>query len=417
MKKGLYYLGIASLVGCLFFGFALAGDSVRIGYVGPVSWDFGKTQIAAAKLAVQEVNKAGGILGTPVELIIADSELKAVGAANAVHKLVEVDRVDFLIGGYGSEETLAAREAACDLKKIAIFSGGASHEWITTTLENYGRYRYTFRNSIPDEIDGEARYVVDEEVPWLTNIIRGTVRIDKVKLAILTDAAKWQDACHNLFLKEFPEKGYEIVYQSRFSTTATDASVELTEIKKRGAHIIVGGMAYKTTLPLIRQWHDMKMPAIWAGVNVLAMSPKFWEQTGGKCVYASTYNFGAAHVPITPQTKIMWDYLHQTVGSCYFSSAGPYVSIWSIKHAADRSKTLETEAMIKAILEIKFDSVGGTIKYMANHSHNWGPVGTGAPIWTLQHQPGGKFVLVHPQKYADGNFMLPPWMIESLRRK
>jgi len=416
MKRGLFYSGIVALLWSIFMGQALAADPIRIGYVGAVTWDYGKTQIAVAKLGIEEINKAGGILGRPVELFIADSELKAAGASNAVHKLVEVDKVDFLMGCYGSEETLAAREAACDLKKIAIYSGGASHEWITSTLQKYDRYKYTFRNSPHDELDAEARYTIDEQVPWMAKLLEKNLGIKKVRLAILTDAAKWQDLCHDAFLKEFKAKGYEVAYQARFSTTATDASVELTEIKKSGAHIIVGGMAYKSTLPLIRQWNEMQVPAIWAGVNVLAMSPKFWEQTGGKCVYACTYNFGSAHVSITPQTKMIWDYLNSKVGTCYFNSHGPYVSLWSLKHAAERAKTLETEAMIKALLEIKFDSAGGTIKYMANHTFQYGPVGTGSPIWTLQHQPGGKFVLVHPEKYSDGQLMLPPWMVKAWKK-
>jgi branched-chain amino acid transport system substrate-binding protein len=401
------------------------GKPIKIGYVGAVTWDYGKTQIAAAKLGVEEINKAGGILGRPVELHIADSELKSAGAANAVHKLVEVDGVDFLTGCYGSEETMGAREAVCDLKKVSVFSGGATHEWITKAVENYDRYKYAFRNSPHDELDAEARYVIDEQVPYMVQMLKKELGIEKVKLAILTDAAKWQDLCHDLFLKDFKERGYDIAYQSRFSTTATDASVELTGIKKSGAHIIVGGMAYKSTLPLIRQWSDMKVPAVWAGVNVLAMSPKFWEQSGGKCAYVTTYNMGSAHVPITPQTKMMWDYINKEVGTCYFNSHGPYVSLWSFKYAAERAGSLETEALIKALEEIIFDSVGGTIDYMPNHTFKYGAVGAGSPLWTLQHQPGGKFVMVHigplkagetQEQYVDGKLMLPPWVVETWKK-
>ncbi|GEM_PF-650506 len=431
MKKTLGLIGIAMLVLGMCFVFssnALAeakGEPIRMGYVGAVSWDYGKTQIEAAKLAVEEINKAGGILGRPVKLYIADSELKSAGASNAVHKLVEVDKVQFLMGCFGSEETMGAREACCDLKTVAVFSGGATHDWVTKTEENYDRYKYAFRNSPHDELDAEARYVIDEQVPYMASILKQELGIDKVKLAILTDAAKWQDLCHELFLKDFKANGYEIAYQSRLSTTATDASVELTAIKKSGAHIIVGGMAYKSTLPLIRQWYDMKIPAMWAGVNVLAMSPKFWKQTGGKCAYVTTYNMGSAHVPITPETKMMWDYLQEKSGTCYFNSHGPYVSIYSIKYAAEKANSLETEAIIKALEEIIFDSVGGTIDYMKNHTFRYAPVGAGSPLWTLQHQPGGEFVMVHigplkagetQDQYVDGKLTIPPWVVKAWKK-
>jgi branched-chain amino acid transport system substrate-binding protein len=431
MKKVIMVLGVVGLVTAILFAYAFdssaapKGKPVKIGYVGAVTWDYGKTQIAAAKLAVEEVNKAGGILGRPVKLYIADSGLKSAGASTAVHKHVEVDKVDFLIGCYGSEETMGAREAVCDLKKVAVFSGGATHDWITKTHENYKRYKYAFRNSPHDELDAEARYVIDEQVPYMEELLKKELGIQEAKLAILTDAAKWQDLCHSLFLKDFKARGYDIVYQSRLSTKATDTSVELTAIKKSGAHIIVGGMAYKSTLPLIRQWSDMKIPAVWAGVNVLAMSPKFWKQTGGKCAYVTTYNMGSAHVAITPETKMMWDYLNEKAGTCYFNSHGTYVSIWSLKHAAERAKSLESKALIKALEDITFDSVGGTIDYMPNHTFRYGPVGAGSPLWTLQHQPGGKFVMVHigplkagetQEKYVDGKLMLPPWVIKTWKK-
>lgn len=422
MKKGsLFFILIAFIIGFSFLHTSKAiaqpkGMPIKIGYVGPVSHTYGIPQVAAAKFGIEEVNKAGGILGRPLELFIADSELKSSSAANAVHKLVEVDKVDFLIGCYGSEETMGAREAACDLKKVAIFAGGATHEMVTQVVENYNRYKYVFRNATHDELDAQVRYIVDEQVPWVAQALKKQLGIEKVKLAIVTDAAKWQDLSHGVFLKEFRAKGYEIVFETRLSTTATDTSVELTRIKQGGAHIILAGLAYKSTLPIIRQWSEMNIPAIWAGVNVLAITPKFWEQTGGKCVYVSTFTFGPAPVAITPETKMMWDYLQKEVGACYQNSHGPYVSILSLKLAAEKAKTIETEAMIKALENIKFDSVGGTIYYGRTHTFQYGPVGVGSPIWTIQHQPEGKFVMVHPKKYAVGELLFPPWMIKAWKK-
>jgi branched-chain amino acid transport system substrate-binding protein len=259
----------------------------------------------------------------------------------------------------------------------------------------------------------------------MAGIIKKKLGIEKVKLAIVADAAKWPDLSYELYLREFPIKGYEIVYKSRLATTATDASVELTEIKKSGAHIIVTCLAYKSSLPFVRQWNEMKVPALGAGMNALVISPKFWEQTGGKCVYGCSHSYGVVHVPITPQTKMLADYLIEKVGTYNPTSNGPYVSIWSLKYAADKTKTLETEAMIKALPEVKFDSAGGTIQYPRDHTHLWGPPGIGSPIWTVQHHPGGKLVLVHigPLKpdqrlenYVDGELMLSPWMIEAWKK-
>lgn len=431
MRKLLRLLGTAAFALWISFVYidcllaAPKDNPIKIGYVGPLTWDYGKAQLVSGELAIEEINKAGGILGRPIELFTADSQLKSAGAVNALHKLVEVDKVDFLIGCFGSEETMATREAACDLKKVAILSGGATHDWIDTIAKDYNRYKYTFRDAPQDVMDGQSQYTIEEQVPYMTAILKKELRIEKVKLAILTDAAKWQDDSHGKYIKRFKEMGYDIVYESRLSTTTTDASVELSAIKKSGAHIIVGGMGYKSSLPLIRQWYDMEVPAIWAGTQVLGGVPAFWEQTGGKCAYLTTYNFGPAHVPITPQTKVIWDYIYKKLGTCHMSAQGPYVAIYSIKYAAEKAKTLESEPMIKALEEVKFDTAGGTVNYGKQHSFKYGPVGKGSPIWTLQHQPDHKFVMVHiapinpgetQEKYVDGKIMLPPWMIKAWKK-
>lgn len=62
------------------------------------------------KLAMEEVNEAGGVLGRPLKIIFEDTESVPKAAVEAVHKLIEVDKVKLIIGEYSSGVSMATGE-------------------------------------------------------------------------------------------------------------------------------------------------------------------------------------------------------------------------------------------------------------------------------------------------------------------
>ena len=76
-----------------------AQGPIKIGAVVPLADITGDQAAKAMKIAVNEINKAGGLLGRKIELIVVDDEMKPEKGAAAVEKLVTVDKVDFLVGG------------------------------------------------------------------------------------------------------------------------------------------------------------------------------------------------------------------------------------------------------------------------------------------------------------------------------
>ena len=91
-------------------------ESIKIGLVAPYQIPVGQDMDRAARMAVQEINDAGGIyvssLGKslPIELVTGDTENANPDAAlNEVTRLVSQENVDLLIGGFGSGATLAGQ--------------------------------------------------------------------------------------------------------------------------------------------------------------------------------------------------------------------------------------------------------------------------------------------------------------------
>ena len=84
MKKSVFLTVLILIVSVLFLPFgAIAADTIKLGVVTPLSTgDFrsGKINVQTVKLAVEELNAKGGILGKKVEVVIADDEGYAVAA-------------------------------------------------------------------------------------------------------------------------------------------------------------------------------------------------------------------------------------------------------------------------------------------------------------------------------------------------
>jgi branched-chain amino acid transport system substrate-binding protein len=97
----------------LFPGFATAAEPVEIGVIlsltGPIG-PHGQDALHASQLAVEEINKAGGVLGRPIKLIVEDTESRPKSAVEAAHKLADVNKISVCLGGWSSGIALPTAE-------------------------------------------------------------------------------------------------------------------------------------------------------------------------------------------------------------------------------------------------------------------------------------------------------------------
>jgi branched-chain amino acid transport system substrate-binding protein len=101
-------------------------NNIKFGVILPITDVVGVEGVKAMKLAVKQINESGGLLGKQVELIITDDEMKAEKAVACLDRLVTVDNVDIIVGGYGSAPMMAMIPSMKKYEKIVVFSGVAS---------------------------------------------------------------------------------------------------------------------------------------------------------------------------------------------------------------------------------------------------------------------------------------------------
>jgi branched-chain amino acid transport system substrate-binding protein len=111
------------------FGASAAGEGpVKIGLDNPLTGPYaapGKNELIGCQLAIEQINAKGGILGRKVELLVEDSTSGDAGTAvQKARKLIERDKVDFLLGNVNSALALAMAQVSNEKRVFHIVPGG-----------------------------------------------------------------------------------------------------------------------------------------------------------------------------------------------------------------------------------------------------------------------------------------------------
>src|SRR6202453_1208662 len=107
---------------------ARAADSVKIGLDNPLTGTYaanGKNELIGCQLALKQINAKGGILDRKVELVVEDSTSGDAGTAvQKARKLIDGDKVDFLLGNVNSALALAMAQVSNEKKILHLVPGG-----------------------------------------------------------------------------------------------------------------------------------------------------------------------------------------------------------------------------------------------------------------------------------------------------
>src|SRR3989337_891252 len=130
-----------------------AQGPLKIGYLldftGALA-SFGPDEENAIKLAIQQINDAGGVLGKPMEAVKADSATdKDIGVTEA-NRLVDIEHVQAIVGSLASGVTLAVAEGVTGPKNILQISNASTSPALTKANDN----DFLFRTPISDAAQG-----------------------------------------------------------------------------------------------------------------------------------------------------------------------------------------------------------------------------------------------------------------------
>jgi branched-chain amino acid transport system substrate-binding protein len=146
-----------------FAGAATAADPIKIGVSGPFtggSSSMGVSMRDGVKLAVEEINKAGGVIGRQLQIIERDDEAKNERGVQIAQELINKEKVAATVGFINTGVALASQRFYQEAK-IPVMNNVATGSLVTHQFDDQPE-NYIFRNAAHDSI--QAPMIVEEAV-------------------------------------------------------------------------------------------------------------------------------------------------------------------------------------------------------------------------------------------------------------
>jgi branched-chain amino acid transport system substrate-binding protein len=355
-KRSLWIWGMIAVFAWLVLmgpaGPALAQDTIKIGAVLPLSKaafaQAGEEQRRGLLMALEEINKAGGVLGKKVELIIEDDTGEPSVGIAAAEKLITRDKVVALIGGYSSTITYAQLNAIQRYEPFVAWVGASS----TKVEHEFGPKRWFFHYH-----------------PWDYHR-QSTVRdfLLSIKPRPKTVAVAYEDGIYgttsrNYVVKYLKEKGFSIVFDERFKSGSPDFTPMLTKIKRTNPEVFYWVAYAGDTTLIMKQAKEIDFnPKLFLSVAV--NFPQYKPSLGATGDYVAGVDVWIPGMKLPETVKWMEKFKKAYPGRTpeYWVPLA-YTNLMTVVEAIKRAGSTDKGKLIAAMEKTDYDSPLGKITF------------------------------------------------------
>ncbi len=218
-------------------------DVIRIGAILPLTGDAAQWGIPpqkGAQLAVEQINKKGGINGRHLELIIEDSRAEPKEGISAFNKLIATHDIKIVLGAVASSVTLAVAPLA-ERNHVLLISPASTSPKISQAGD------YIFRVIPSDDVRGKvfAEYLFND------------ANIRSVSILYINNEGGVGNK--ETFKNRFVQLGGEIITEEAYSQTTTDVRTQLTKIKSTQTQALVVVSYPKDTIHVMKQSLELNL--------------------------------------------------------------------------------------------------------------------------------------------------------------
>lgn len=323
-------------------------QTMKIGGLGPLTGPlaiYGVTATNGSKLAFEEINKNGGILGKQVEFVLFDEKGDSTEAVTAYNRLVD-EGVVALIGDITSKPTLAVAEIAAQDNMPMITPTGTQFN-ITEAGPN------VFRVCFTDPYQGII----------LANLAKKNLNAETVAIMV-NNSSDYSDGVAEAFMQEAEKLGLKVVAKEGYADGDKDFRAQLTKIAATNPDVLLVPDYYEQAALISTQAREV-------GVKSTFVGPDGWDGVA-KALDASAYpaienSYFTNHYSVEDKNEKVQNFLkayrakYNEEPSAF--SALSYDAAYLIKNAIEKAGTTDKEAVVKAIKESDFSGVTGHLKF------------------------------------------------------
>jgi branched-chain amino acid transport system substrate-binding protein len=390
-------------------GFSATVDSaevVKIGVVAPLSApggvETGQALVDGAKIAAEQINQAGGLMGKQVELVIGDTGGLPEKGTTVLERLITRDKVIGVGGEAHSSVAMAEIEVAHRYGIPLVISEAWADD---ITAKGYPEvFRVTVSNSL----------IYSKAAKWIKE--QGFKHV-----AVIGENSDWGLGVIRVFKDNLEQAGVKVTSFSA-ERTITDFTPQLLQLKSASPPVdfLVDGFTGAGELLMIKQAYELgfapsKNCAI-LGAGMDTLYPGFWDTVGEAGVYVLSNPAGLPGLPKTDTSekfKALFKSKHNREPDAVAMEG--YDSVMLIAEAAKLANSTDGKALIEALeSKVNWEGTRGTIKFSTEKKPDWAyHMWMDVPVFIIQYtelkQDPSKAAILWPEQHATvKGYIRPP---------
>jgi branched-chain amino acid transport system substrate-binding protein len=383
-------IGFAWTFGIALSGPSAAQQSLRIGVSLSITGKQYSVQGGYGRegylLCQKDVNAQGGALRRSIEFVIHDDGSDEKTAARNYEKLITEDKVDAVLGPYGSAITEAVADVTEKHRKLMIAPMAA-----TTSIWEKGR-RYLIMMLAP--VEGLSEGLLDLAA---RNGLK-TVAVIKLDGLVANAAANGAGELAKT-------KGLQLVFSETYPNGTTDFSGILSKVKAAKPDVLMAAsVRLEDLVAITRQARELDLNVSMLSSVPYGLLPDYYKQLGKDAEFVYSGSFWETSLPYPGNQEFVTAYEKEFKRAPAVQSAGAYAACRLLTETAQRIGSLDSDKLREALLPLKTKTVLGDFAvdergYQTAHK-----------AITIQWQ-NGQQVVVWPDDVTSGKprFPSPPW--------
>ena len=330
-----------------------ATGDIPIGVYAALTGDqaaFGNATVQGVRLAAEEINAAGGVLGHKIRLVIEDDAGRPDQAASVVTKLLTSDNVLAVIGENSSTQSLAGAPL-CQANKVPMISPSSTNPAVTKKGD------YIFRVCFTDPYQGKA----------LAALVKTNLKLDTA--AILVDKkTDYSVGLAKFFRDEYERLGGKVVAEPSYSGGDSDFRSQLTAIRTAAPKVLVIPGFYTEVGQIAIQARDL-------GLTMPLVGGDGWDspaltEIGGKSLDGSYFSNHSFFGDPSPRMQEFVKKIRERHGRNPDANAAlGYDALYILARAVEKAGSLDRKAIRDQIAVTKdYPGVSGTITMGADRN-------------------------------------------------
>jgi branched-chain amino acid transport system substrate-binding protein len=352
--------------------------ALKIAILAPLSGPvptFGVSTRDGALLAIEEWNAKGGVLKRKIEPIVEDSQCTPDPAVNAANKVIDQDKVKFIMGEVCSSASIPVSEIT-NAKKVIQISGTSTNTLVTVNADGTTK-PYTFRACFIDPFQGlvGANFAIGKGM--------------KTAFIMLDQANDYVKGLAEAFESAFTAKGGKIVGKETYTSKDTDFSAILAKVKAAKPDVVYLPDYYNIVNLATKQAKEK-------GIIAPFMGGDGWDSADLDLAAADGGFYTNHYSPTDPRAEVV-NFL-KAYGAKYNGAVPDALAALAydatnilLQAIKESGSTTDTDKVKVAMEKISFNGVSGKITF--DKSHN--PIKS-APILAVKNGKISVETVVNP---------------------